>query len=250
MKILISGTTSGLGKYLLQKFIGEPYIRNDNKIINKKYDIIIHCAYNSSNNVRTSELNKYLNDTIFLTKKLTKIKHHYFIFISTIDVYSKKKKIIQKESDLIYLNEINNIYGISKLMCEDIVNKNTKKCLILRPGFLVGKSLRNSSIKKIINSEKNVSLDGKSNFYCISYYDIWNIIKICHIKQISGVLNVFMKPGFTLEELSDIYYSKTKFGKFLYQSPQISNFKLKKLYKKEMKSSIEVIKTNINCLKI
>ena len=74
----------------------------------------------------------------FLTKNLiSNVQSDKFLFISSIDVYPDN---IEKIEDLpINIDNIRNIYGKCKLICEEIVKKHPNH-LILRPCSLIGKN--------------------------------------------------------------------------------------------------------------
>ena len=54
MKILITGTSSGLGFFLHQKLDAERFLRVDenHKITKKYYDIVIHTAFNKKVDIK------------------------------------------------------------------------------------------------------------------------------------------------------------------------------------------------------
>ena len=106
-RVLVTGTNSGLGKYIASQIDCSVLTRdNSESVLKKSYDTIIHCAFNSRKNV--NDYYDIVRDNIFLTKDLCKIEHNKFVFISSIDVYQEE----------------DNLYKISKLMSESIVKKN------------------------------------------------------------------------------------------------------------------------------
>ena len=104
MKILITGTNSGLGKYLASQFRDADRLdrsKTTSDFRDKNYDIIIHAAakvthYNWDDNIPYD----FLEDNLFLTENLLKLDCSKFIYISSID---------QNKSTP---------YGISKRLCE------------------------------------------------------------------------------------------------------------------------------------
>ena len=90
MKILISGTSSGLGKYLYQNIKSKKLIRDKKKIniYQKKWDAIIHCGFYVGDN------KKKLKENTYWSKFLTKLSAKRYIFISSSIVLSKKKKFL------------------------------------------------------------------------------------------------------------------------------------------------------------
>ena len=248
MNILVSGTSNGLGKFLCKKFKAESFNRSINFKPSKSYDIIIHCAYNMSTEVKNVDIANYLNDTVNLTNELLKIKHNLFVFISTVDVYPSEDQTFDEETKINTFNP-KNLYALTKIICEENIKQRTKKNLILRSGILLGKHSRINSIKKIINNFKTISLSNKSNFYCIHYKDIESIIRLSQKKKITGTFNCILKPGFTLNELALKFSKKIEFGKYFYKTPKICNRKLIKNFNFLKFSSLECIENNIKDLK-
>ena len=120
-KILVTGTNSGLGKYIASQINCTVLTREDNEsVLDKSNDTIIHCAFNSRKNI--NDYYDIVRDNIFLTKDLCKVPHNKFVFISSIDVY--------REED--------SLYKISKLMAESIVNKMATNPLTLRCSAILG----------------------------------------------------------------------------------------------------------------
>ena len=141
-KILVTGSSSGLGRYLYESLRAEAFIRNetinDRIIIAEElpYDCIIHCGWNLKSNIDSAKGLSYISESVKLTQQLLNIPHKKFVFISTIDVYPKNNNL-HEETEEINLNDVQGVYGISKLISEEIV-KSSKNYLILRLSALLG----------------------------------------------------------------------------------------------------------------
>ena len=248
MKILVTGTSSGLGKFLFNKFNAESFNRISHKNHKKHYDVIIHCAYNLERNITNNNIIQYLDDTITLTKKLINLECDLFVFISTIDVYNSKN-VLNTENKSINIYKQKNIYSLTKVICEEIIKKKTKKNLILRSGLLIGKGSRKNSITKIIRNFTKINLSNNSNFYCIHYNDIEKIIKSSIENKITGTFNCVLKPSVKLGDIAKKYSKSLTFGDFTYCSPKVSNKKLLKYFNFLKHSSMDCIEANIQSLK-
>jgi nucleoside-diphosphate-sugar epimerase len=93
-KVILTGTSSGLGKYLLTKYPNSgvlktlSYANDINQYINKNIDIIVHSSFDS--NIKVVNYKNYLNTNIYYTESLVrKLKPKKFIYISSVNVYSK-----------------------------------------------------------------------------------------------------------------------------------------------------------------
>lgn len=241
--ILITGTKKGIGRYLAEELekLGMYNIitfsrKNSIKdVSNNVYDVIIHCAFNSSNHVTNYVFGKYVDDNINLTLDLTKLKYRRFIYFSSIDVYPKSdEKEIYKEDTDFDLSKINNLYSYTKLLCEKLVAKNCDDYLILRPSMMLGKYMKKGNLYKLLyENDKVLSLTKDSTFNIIDYNFI-NVFIVKSIKEnIRGIYNLVSKRNYTLEELcriNNIDINTVQFGKFKYITPNISGNKLFSVY--------------------
>jgi nucleoside-diphosphate-sugar epimerase len=230
IKILVSGTSSGLGRFLYEELGADKFDRNSgDELINKKihYDIIIHCAFNVRKNVTVREYQDYLSDTVFLTERLTKIKNNLFIFISSVDVYPKNLKTTDEDFDF-NLDDIDSIYGRTKLLCEFIIKKTSNNFSILRISAPLGKySKKNSLIKLLTNDLINFTLSDESSFNYILYEDILSTIKKIIDLKITGTFNIVSSTNIKLKEVAQNYNIKNfSFGKYTFLTPKISNQKI------------------------
>ena len=89
--IFISGTSSGLGKYLYKNISGsKKFHRNKTNKVDRQ-SILIHCAFFKK--IINSKKNKMLVlETMNLFKKIEKCQFEKIIFISTIDINNEEFK--------------------------------------------------------------------------------------------------------------------------------------------------------------
>ena len=86
-RVLVTGTNSGLGKYIASQISCAMLTReNSEAVLNETYDTIIHCAFNSRKSV--NDYYDVVRDNIFLTKdrnilEFTRINIFYIYNIST-----------------------------------------------------------------------------------------------------------------------------------------------------------------------
>lgn len=208
-KILITGANSGLGKFLAENLSGCIAItRDNNRYPNIEYDLIIHCAYNTKEKI---DKYKILQDNIFFTKDLCKLKTKKFVYISTIDVYNKEK----------------NEYNIVKRLAESIVEEENENYLILRCSAMIGKDMRKNNFLKIIEDDKPVlSLTKDSIFNFIRHEQILRIIIDSFKQNITGVYDVVSSNNVELKEVSKLLEKNCQYGKYKYITSNIDNTKL------------------------
>lgn len=250
-KHLITGGSSGLGKFLLDFFDGNKYHRDSKKKrdqeIKRPYKSIIHAAYNTNRSVYSKDYSDYISDTVGLTKKLINIPHRKFIFCSTIDVYPNNS-FLGKETDEINLFDIKNLYSLTKLICEKIVLETANNPLILRLGYMVGDDMRNSNVKRSMSGKReNFSICGSSSFNIITHKQVGKIMLKSFETEQNGILNAACSPSIDLQRICYIRRTEPSFGSYRYESPKVNTNKLTR-FMPEMKMSSEDIIRNFTFL--
>ena len=220
MKYIVTGINSGLGKYLYENIpnsLGIDRI-NLNMILPHigKDDIIVHCAFNKTNDI-TNHI-KYLEDNIFLTKQLLELGNK-MIYISTIDVYLQ-----------------NNTYTLFKKFAEALVNENSNN-LILRCPALIGKYMKPNHLFKL-KENHDISLSGESTFNYILYSDVLDAVLIDRSHRMAkGTYELVSKEPTNINTVQQLFKSNSKLGKYLYMTPN------------EFTNPIEIQRTSIETIK-
>ena len=222
MKYLISGTNSGLGKFIYNKLKRDSIglNRNNRKIINKynNFHTIIHCAFNKENEI--SDYSKYIDDNILLTNELLNLKFKKFIYISSVDIYSNKE----------------NNYIFFKKLSESLVFEK-KNTLILRCSSMIGQTMKSNHLQKI-KSNSDITLSSSSSFNYILMKDIFKFI-INDAKNYSGLLDFVANKAISLKLVSKYFDSKTVFGKSRYITVKSFKNPIYKLDKNYDSSSLQ-----------
>jgi nucleoside-diphosphate-sugar epimerase len=246
-KFLVTGTNSGLGKYLLKayKCYGLNRKTNINLIKKIKWKLIIHCAVNK-NKVKSKNTDniQFINDNILLSKTVSKLSGKK-IFISSIEVYRtiKNKKILD-EKTTININNVKDLYAKYKLISENFFLED-KKNLVLRLGSIVGPHMKNNTAKKILQ-RKRVTLSKNSILSYVHFSEIKNFIDIAYLKNLSGIYN-FLRNDFTnLAKISKILKIKIKFGHYKFIIVKASNKKISKYINLKKYSSADILKKLMN----
>ena len=220
-KILISGTSSGLGKFLFDEIKSVKFDRTQSTKIyqNKKWDCIIHCAGYAGNSLSETY------EAIKTTFKLSILKCDKFIFISSMIIDDK---------NLSY-------YKISKIIGEKILI-NKKNLLILKLGSIIGKTMKQNTLSKIIKESKpSVGLSKKSLFSFVSFSEISFFIKKSLQYNYRGHYNFLRNDFITLELISKKLNKKVYFGKFNFKVIGGSNKKINKILKLKKISSLDIV---------
>ena len=120
------------------------YHQIDDDIMNQNYiqkiepDIIIHLAGYGNVLQSGKEPNYYIHNNINITTKILHEirflkKQPLFLYASSSTVYGKNKKIPFQENDS--LENITNVYGLTKKMCEEMVDLYCKLYSLRAIGF-------------------------------------------------------------------------------------------------------------------
>jgi len=251
MKILITGGSGNIGKYLIPTLLDSGHyilnaslqnlfypeefknykfynidISNDEDIeklfISEKPDIVIHLAGIISDNCeKNRELAYKVN--VLGTKRLADLSLKYFvkrfIFSSTSAVYNQSKFAPTKENDSV--NPIS-YYGETKLEAEKyLINLADLPVVILRIFNIYGESFDSSLINKLLNSteKSTVSIVKPDKYYrdYIYYKDVINIISesvLAKIEENKIIVNVASgKATSTSELINKLSLSKTLYYK-------------------------------------
>ena len=217
-RVLVTGAGSGLGKYIASQIDCVALTRDNCQEILAKYktrpfDLIIHCAFNSSKD--TNDYYGVVEDNIFLTRNVSLIPHHKFVFLSSVDVYRDEE----------------NLYKTTKLMAESIVQKLTRRPLVLRCGAILGEPMRKNSLRKIIEDEKpELSLSGDSTFNYILQKDILSFIETAYRNKYSGTIDFVSSGNISLNHVADLLGKEVKFGNYIYKTPNLPNQELVEVF--------------------
>jgi len=151
MKILLTGSEGFIGKHLAEKLKEHTIIRIDRKLNNEimdvvldtKFDVIIHCAAQTSLPLSKEDPIKDAEDNILATIHLLKnYKYKKFVYISTAAIYPDSKDPISEDVKIDY---IDSPYGVSKYAGELYVKLLAKDHLILRLANVHGKGQEEKS---------------------------------------------------------------------------------------------------------
>jgi nucleoside-diphosphate-sugar epimerase len=238
-RYLITGSSSGLGKYLNRELKGVALNRDG--LMPKKAKIIIHCAFNKDRNIDSRNLYQYICDNVFLTKRLAKIPHKKFIFVSSVDVYPKDNNT-HSEKEIIDIDQVSGSYAVTKLMSESIVQNLCSNFLILRCTALLGRdSKKNSLIKILKDNNPDLTVSAKSVFNIILHKDVLEFIKIAVEKDLQGIYNIASSQNISILEVAKLMKKKVNFGKYTYNVGDIDNKKTLRPFPNLKRTSIEAI---------
>lgn len=243
-KYVITGSSSGLGKYLRRNLGGIGWSRQTSEkekeeIKKNGAEIIIHCAFNSKREPKN--LDQYFNDNVLFTGELVKVPHEKFIFISSVDIYPKDGKK-HFENEVIKKSKIDGLYGVTKFLSEQVIKKNCSNFLILRCSSLLGRDSRENSLIKTIKQDYPVlTLSAKSIFNYILHKNVLEFINLAIKKDLQGIYNIASSENISLKEIASLLKKEVTYGKYVYNVGDIDNTKAVTYLPSLKKTSKEVV---------
>jgi len=245
-KFLISGTRSGLGKYLHARF-GGTEIRRDTtpkkwaEISRKYFDVVIHCAAAAPRNVPFGQLASIFEDNVMLTARLLECKCDYFVYISSVAVYSDEP-IRHREDEKLNPEKTRSVYAMTKMISESLVRKSSVAHLILRPCSLIGRESRMNNIMRLVMEPRpHLTLTADSRYNLVYYPDVADLIERAIRLRATGVFNVAAGKTITLAEAAKLAGACPVFGKFKHDAGLVSNTKAARILPVFNRTSREVL---------
>ena len=206
-KVLVTGTKSGLGKYIYENTDKSVSLTRDNRkdILNDKYDLIIHCAFHSDRSNDIGDYYDYVDSNILLTNELVNLEHKRFVYISSLAVYDNGYSS----------------YKHSKLCSEAIVNKKANNPLILRVPAMLGVDIRPNTIYRILKEDKpKLTLNEESTFNYVLHSDVKNFALL---NRFNGVVDFVSNGNITLKKVNEILNGNAVFGDYKFVTPEIKD---------------------------
>lgn len=215
-KIVISGANGAVGEILFENFKKNNYLVSKLDLNNtKKQDVFIHLAAKTLNTNEILDSNiEYLKKCIEYCKK-TDIK--CFVFFSTVSVYGNIDSLnINEESNF---SNKPNIYGLSKLIGEELLKQTNMSVLNLRLPAILTKNTKNTFIYSLYEKlEKNqdITITNSTKIFnnVVDVGSIYESILNYDFKEKNRTYLIASKQEKTLKEvvmfLKEILNSKSK----------------------------------------
>ena len=206
-KILITGTKSGLGKYIFRNTNNSISLTRENRtdVIKDEYDLIIHCAFHSDRDDKINDYYDYVDSNILLTDELVNLKHNRFVYISSLAVYDKD----------------NFTYKHTKLCAEAIVNKKANNPLIIRVPAMLGIDIRPNTLFRILKEDKpKLTLSGESTFNYVLHSDVK---QFALNNKHKGIVDFVPDGNVTLKKVNEILDGNAIFGDYKFITPEIKD---------------------------
>ncbi|TAN47771.1 MAG: NAD(P)-dependent oxidoreductase [Rhodospirillales bacterium] len=242
MRLLISGTSSGLGRYLLKRLGGVAFQRSAPMPEQKSpFDAIVHCAFNSTRDVPLDAIPAYLDDNIGLTERLLSVPHRCFVYLSTVDLYPEGEGPYD-EACPIDAKDIRGVYALTKAASEALVRAHGPDHLILRPTSLIGPDARPSApIRLLRGYDGPMGLAPGSRYNLIRHQDVADFILACLERNMRGTFNLASSNTIPLKDMALALGRSIEFGTHPYKVANVSNAKAREILPAFGRTSEEVL---------
>lgn len=191
MSILVTGCTSGLGRFLKEALNADGWHKGE--LPQRHYDTIIHCAHDRKNH----------QSAMYLLNQIYSIPCRRFIYMSTIDVHNA-------------YNIDSGQYGLWKLRGEQFVRSSYSNHLIIRAGMMLGRYSKDNSITRLLTG-KPLTVTPESTFAAVRHESILPYI----VNEENGTVNACGEP-IAIREIAERYDINPRYGEYRYSSPNVS----------------------------
>ena len=189
------------------------------KILRVEPDLILHCAANVPKDQKSYQNKILANQNILMMKNLLMASNCPMIFISSMTVYGNSKEIIRDESQYLFPQ---NEYAKSKMFCEKLLAKDSRKSIILRIPGVFGGFKKSGIVYNLCHSfkyKKDISLPEEPiDWACIYINDLVNIIhKTINLKNYQNLcINIGYEEIYSINRLiklcCDLYQCKINYN--------------------------------------
>ena len=175
------------------------------KLIGEHFDIIINANGNSSKILAERDPKKDFEMNVITTlNSLFDFVCDHYVYISTIDVYSRKDNRASTKEDTTITSEGLSNYGCSKYFGELIAKKYAKRWMILRLGGMIGEGMKKGPVFDILNLHK-LFVSSKSRFQFINTNEVANTAKLLIEKGIwNETYNIVGDGNMELSEIAKL----------------------------------------------
>lgn len=248
VNIFITGATSGFGRYVCEKTNGFGLTRHNHKEFfeqaKKGIDILYHCAWNSAKDITQEDIASYLDDTLFLTEKMLDLNPSCFVFLSSVDVYSKESNALHQETESISLDRIKILYGLVKAMAEARILERAQRPIILRCVSLLGPYSRKNTVLKIKEDQHpSLTVTPDSQYNLVLYEDVYALVQQILAGNECGIYNVAAATNISVKEIASLFGKKPTYGSYTYSAGSVDTSKVQLLSPAFQKTSKEALAT-------
>lgn len=203
-KVLVSGTSSGLGHYLKSRFSADHFQKNlkNHQKTSFIYDLVIHAGFGRPSNADNPE--NFISSAVDVLQEIRNIQCKNFIFISSIECFKSTSTT----------------YRDAKLECERLLHKEGNS-LIIRLPSIYGPNMQKNQILKIATEKTPIlSLSKDSTFSLLSYEQIYDFIRL-NVNHRG--MKTLMSSIVSLSEISKCFSAQPRWGEFNYVTPVVDS---------------------------
>ena len=244
IKYWITGSGSGLGKYLLQNLDSSQAFDPRTSLAQVNSDHIeeitlINCGFKRILHGQKVSYGDF-HSNILLQHQLSQLPFKRVILCSSVDVYPSDD-VINIETRQITNSNVKSIYSYQKLLNENFFLTANSNTTVIRLPMIFGNGCQDNSVTKIISGSQ-LTLSHDSVINVIDYYSIMLFIGGIEKNSLSGIFNLVASQNSRLDSLASHLKRDIKYGSYRYITPKVSNQKVVDLFPELDRTTVEVIK--------
>ena len=223
--ILVSGTSSGLGRYLSRLPGARAYDRHapPGAYDSVDFDTIIHCAFMTGPYSGEIDLYDFFDSNTLLTQRLAALSYRKFIYLSSVDVYPRNG-LAHREADKIILTDPNTPYGVTKLLSEAIVRRHAGNHVILRVTGMLGNYIRKTTLARMLTEKTpklTLTADTITNY--VTHTDLGQFVAAALEHDLTGTYNLAASGNVTLRDIATQLNINPQYGSAFFDIGETDN---------------------------
>lgn len=190
MSTLVTGVTSGLGRYLLENTEGAEGLKRGQPLPERYFDRVVHCAHDHGDP----------HANLDMLQCLFQVPCGHFAYVSSVEVH-KAYSLDNKG------------YGASKLRCEQFVRASHGSHAVVRLCAMLGPHMRENTLVRMLRGKK-LSVTPDSTFAFVRHATAARWVKAHGTVTISG--NIM-----TIQDIAAELGLCPEYGEFPYRTPPV-----------------------------
>ncbi len=236
-QILVTGSRGGLGQFLCLRLNGIGLTRENAAAIlgrhsRTDFDIIVHCANDDKN--------------MELLQKILKLRHRYFVFLSSSDVYPDDG-LLHSENESLNEHFARSTYAKEKINAEAAVLKCAVNPLVIRSSGLLGAAQYSANLKALLTDDSPVlTLTAESTWNFVTYDEVLRCILGLITTKTTGPINMARAEAVSVQTIAAHLEKTAVYGNYLYRVAALKNEKALQMVPELSTSSFEIFKNWLN----
>lgn len=192
MPTLVTGVTSGLGRFLLRTLAGAVGWARGDPLPHNHFDRVVHCAH---------DLREGWNNVLLL-QRLFAVPCDRFVYVSSVEVHKA--------------------YGLNgggypqeKAACEQFVRQHFGDHLIVRTSAMIGRDARENTVLRMLKG-KRLTVTPDSTFGVVRHASLLPVIGSATVGTVT--ISGTVMP---IKDIAEEFGLRPEYGEFPYRTPEV-----------------------------